>query len=73
MTTPKMSKEETLAQMTADAELAREEFDRMRANSDKATFDTSVGLIGRWWERWYPKAGHKRLAYILMGKKLNGG
>ena len=72
MTTPKKTKEETLAQMTADAELAREDFESMKANSDKATPEAVFGLIAAWWERWFRKAGHKRLAYILMSKKLNG-
>lgn len=65
------TKEETLAKMDADAKLAREEFKQMAANSDRVTFDASVGLIAAWWEKWYPKAGHKRLAYILMGKPMN--
>lgn len=72
MTTPEKTREEILAQMTADAKLAREDLNQMRANSDKMTFEATQGLVASWWERWYPRAGHKRLAYILMGKKLNG-
>ncbi len=69
---PAKSKGEVLAQMNADAELAREDLNQIRANSDKATFEAIQGLIAAWWERWFLKAGHKRLAYILMGKKLKG-
>lgn len=72
MTMPKKSKEEVLAGMDADAKLAREEFEQIRASSDKATFETIHGLIAAWWEKWFQRAGHKRLACILMGKKLNG-
>lgn len=69
MTTSK-SKEEVLAQMDADAELARKEFQEMKTNSDRAAFEATYGLIGSWWERWFQRAGHKRLAYILMGKVM---
>jgi len=72
MTTPKKTKEEVLAQMTADAELARVEFEQINANSDLTTYHAALNLVADWWERWYLKAGHKRLAYILMNKKLNG-
>lgn len=68
MTQQKKSKEEIFAQMDADAKSAREEFKKMSANSDEATFEASRGLIASWWEKWYLKAGHKRLAYILVGK-----
>ncbi len=70
MTTPK-TKAEVLAQMTADAELAREEFEGLLSggNLDEGT----AKVLSNWWERWFQKAGHKRLAYILMNKKLNGG
>lgn len=70
MTTSKRTREETFAGMDADAELAREEFESIKANSDKATFEATQGLIASWWDRWFRKAGHKRLAYILMGKEL---
>lgn len=59
MTTPK-SKAEVLAQMNADAELARKEFEDV----------DSVAKVALWWERWFQKAGHKRLAYILMGRPM---
>jgi len=69
MTTPK-SKEEILAEMDADAELARKEFEGLKASVDKATFEAIHGLIAAWWEKWFQRAGHKRLAYILMGKPM---
>jgi len=72
MAIPEKSKEETLAEMDAEARLAREEFRKIRANSDKATFEATQGLIAEWWKKWYPTAGHKRLAYTLMDKKLKG-
>ena len=72
MATPEKTKEEILAEMDAEAILAREEFRRIRANSNKATFEAIQGLIAEWWKKWYPSAGHKRLAYILMDKKLKG-
>ncbi len=59
MTTPK-STEEILAQMDVDAGLAKEEFVAV----------DSVAKVALWWEKWFRKAGHKRLAYILMGKEL---
>lgn len=70
MTTPK-SKEEMLAEMDADAKKAREEFNDMCGHLNEVEASTLANIKG-WWERWYPKAGHKRLAYILTGKKLNG-
>ncbi len=69
MTTQK-SKEEIMAQMNADAHLARDEYRKMRANSDAATFESIEGLIAEWWRRWFLTAGHKRLALILMNKNL---
>lgn len=71
MTIPK-TKAEILAEMDTDAELAREDFESIRANSGKATFETTHGLIASWWERWFQAAGHKRLAYILMNKPMPG-
>ena len=72
MTTPKKTKEEIMAEMNSEAHLARDEHRSMRANSDAATFESTEGLIAEWWKKWYPTAGHKRLAYILMGKELKG-
>ena len=72
MTIPKKSREEILAEMNAEAHLARDEYRKTRANSDAATFDSIEGLIAEWWKKWFATAGHKRLAYILMGKKLPG-
>ncbi|MBA7638615.1 hypothetical protein ES703_46271 [subsurface metagenome] len=66
MTTSKKSKEEILAQMDADAKLAKKEFDEM-GDGGELDEGTMTSLSG-WWNRWYGKAGHKRLAYILMGK-----
>jgi len=31
--------------------------------------EATVAQIADWWRRWYMKAGHKRLARILMGVK----
>lgn len=62
------SKEQILAEMDAAALEAEKEFTEMRANSDKATFEAIHGLIASWWKRWYLKAGHKRLARILMNE-----
>ena len=56
--------------MDAEAQKAREELEQIKANSDRANFDASVGLIAAWWEKWFRTAGHKRLAYILMDKPL---
>ena len=71
MTTPKKTKAEILAEMKADAELARKEFDEMVKSRDMLKSDNfSLTNVSAWWERWYLKAGHKRLAYILMGKKM---
>jgi hypothetical protein len=28
----------------------------------------AVEKVAEWWRKWYLKAGHKRLARILMGK-----
>lgn len=61
-------KEETLAKMDAAALDAKKEFVEMKANTDKATFEAIHGLIASWWKRWFQKAGHKRLAYILMNE-----
>ncbi len=70
MTTPKKSKEEVLAEMNTDAHLARDEFRSIRASSDEVSFDSAQGLIAEWWKKWFQSAGHKRLAYILMGRNL---
>ena len=70
MVQPQPTKGEVQAKMSADAEEARKEFEKIKANSDKATFEAIHGLIASWWERWFRKAGHKRLAYILMGKPM---
>jgi len=61
-------KEETLAKMDAAALEAKKEFVEMRTSCDKATFEAIHGLIASWWKRWFQKAGHKRLAYILMNE-----
>lgn len=61
---PKKSKEEILAGMDAAAETAKAEFTSMCNSIDK----DAVAHIRNWWERNFTKVGHKRLAYILMGK-----
>ncbi len=73
MVTPKpaLTKEEALAVMDAYAEEARVEFNSIKANTDSASFEAVQGLIARWWLNWYLRAGHKRLAYILMNKELH--
>ena len=68
----KKTAEEVMEGMNEAARLAREDFDSLKANSDKATFEAISGLLASWWDRWYLTAGHKRLAYILMGKKMKG-
>ncbi len=64
MTTPKKTKEEIMDGMNADALLAKEEFEGFLKELD----DDTLAHITNWWEKWYLKAGHKRLAYILMNK-----
>ena len=64
------SKEEIIAQMTADAELAKEEFESMLTGNNLD--DGTIKVLPNWWGKWFLKAGHKRLAYILMDKKLPG-
>jgi len=58
------TKEEIFAEMDAAAEEARREFIEMTGMLDG---DTLKSLAG-WWKRWYLKAGHKRLAWILMNE-----
>ena len=59
------SKDETLAGMDAEAQKAQEEFNALCEGWDK---DTVEG-IASWWSNRFRSVGHKRLAYILMGKK----
>lgn len=69
MATPRPNKEETLAKMDADAMEAKEAYQEVLQGAELDT----IRSLADWWEKWYPKAGHKRLAYILMGKELKGG
>lgn len=69
MATPKKTKEEILAEMDADAELARKEFESMLSGG--SLDDGTTKVLSNWWERWYLRAGHKRLAYILMNKEMS--
>lgn len=71
MVAPKKTKEEIMAGMKADAELAKKEFNDM--SSDGELDDGTMSSLSGWWERWFQRAGHKRLAYILMGKEMPGG
>lgn len=52
--------------MKEAAEEARKEFNTRFTTEDANTLDA----LGAWWERWFQTAGHKRLAYILMHKKM---
>jgi len=37
------------------------------AESDANTVaDDAMQDVANWWKKWYPKAGHKRLARILL-------
>lgn len=63
---PKKSRGEILDGMDADAQMAKKEFEEMSSGGELDA--STVQSISGWWERWYLKAGHKRLAYILMGK-----
>lgn len=67
MSTPK-TKDEIFAEMNAAAGDAKKEFEDMCkfGEFDNGTLKSLAG----WWERWFSKAGHKRLAYILMGKPM---
>ena len=51
---------DVMAKMEADSKLALADFNNMT--------DDEVKKVRAWWNKWYLKAGHKRLAYILMGK-----
>lgn len=64
MATPKKTKEEILAGMDEASLDARKEFTEM--NTDGELDDGTLKSLAGWWERWYPTAGHKRLAHILM-------
>jgi len=72
METKQKTKEEIMAQMNADAKEAGDEFIGMRDKMSDEELST-LKTLSDWWEHWYLKAGHKRLAYILIGKKLSGG
>ena len=64
------SREETFAYMDAQAENAKTELKSIQSSTGASTFESHRGLIGSWWERWFPTAGHKRLAYVLMDKPM---
>lgn len=65
-TQPQKSREEILAEMDGWARRARDEYKDMEPKLDPGT----MFQIKTWWERNYQKAGHKRLAYILLGKEV---
>ena len=46
-------------EMDAAAQRAREELDRYWKS-------WNVLALAKWWEKWYPKAGHNRLARHLL-------
>ncbi len=56
----RVTADELMERMDADAALAKRELDEM-VKSDP----TSVKLMAAWWNKWFPKAGHKRLGRIL--------
>ena len=66
MTVSDNSKDNDLKQMDEDAKLAREEFESLL--SGNSLDDGTIKVLSNWWEKWFLKAGHKRLAYILMDK-----
>jgi hypothetical protein len=63
MTTQK-SREEILAGMDAASLDARKEYIEMKNKLDPGT----MYQLKSWWMRHFPKAGHKRLANILMNE-----
>jgi hypothetical protein len=52
----------TPEQMDEQGKLAQEELNTFIANNDAPDYI----WIADWWKRWYLKAGHKRLAWVLM-------
>lgn len=63
-TQPKKSKEEILAGMDVASLDARKEYTEMKGKLDPGT----MFQLKTWWMRNFPKAGHKRLANILMNE-----
>jgi len=47
----------------AAASKAEQELEQMSSNPQVAE---AVKVVGAWWNKWYMKAGHKRLARILL-------
>lgn len=52
--------------MDQAAEEARSEFKEILAESRNQY--NAIPKVGAWWTKWYLKAGHKRLARILMSE-----
>lgn len=67
MVTPQPTKEETLAKMAEDALKAKDEYLEMTSKMSEQELGV-LEDIRSWWKNWFGRAGHKRLAYILMGK-----
>lgn len=55
------TKEEVLADLDTEAAKAAEAFKAVIAAESKG-----VEVIAKWWREFYPKAGHKRLARLLL-------
>ncbi len=56
----KKTKEQALEEMDAQASNAQN--DLVNVDQD------AVDKVREWWEKWYGKAGHKRLGRVLIGK-----
>ena len=40
-----------------------------KAQEDLGSLDSeAVKVVTAWWEKWYRRAGHKRLGRVLLGK-----
>lgn len=67
--------EEDKQTMDKAADVAREELEEIQHQygSDPTLPFGSVQLVAGWWAKWYPKAGHKRLARILLQYKSKEG
>jgi hypothetical protein len=57
-----MDKEQTMAQMEADAVAAKADLDIKTINAS----GDGVKGVANWVKKWYLKAGYKRLARILI-------
>jgi len=53
------------AEMTQAARDAEKEFTQL-----KTQYPEAASALVDWWKRHYMKAGHKRLAYVVLGREL---